>query len=93
MRIEENEPALRQRHTGQYTDRGDNMTARLLKLKEAAEYCGLPPRNFRKHVGIKPVRLGPHELWDRTKLDAYIDGLQGQNRKASDEWADAVKKF
>jgi hypothetical protein len=70
------------------------MTARLLKLKDAAEYCGLPPRNFRKHIGISPVRLGPHELWDRVKLDAYIDALQGDNLlKNGEDWTDAVKKF
>jgi len=70
------------------------MTARLLKLKEAAEYCGLPARNFRKHIGIPPVRLGPHELWDRAKLDAYIDGLQSEARKTAErDWTDAVKGF
>ena len=69
------------------------MTVRLLKLKEAAEYCGLPPRNFKKHVGIRPIRLGPHELWDREKLDAYIDALQGEPRKPAEQWGDAVKRF
>lgn len=67
---------------------------RLLKLKDAAEYCGLPPRNFRKHIGIAPVRLGPHELWDREKLDAYIEALQGEKEKpGKDGWANAVSKF
>lgn len=65
---------------------------RLLKLKDAAEYCGLRPRYFRKHIGIPPVRLGPHELWDRTKLDAYIDALQGDKPKRED-WADEVARF
>lgn len=70
------------------------MTPRLLKLKEAAEYCGLPPRYFRNYVGVTPIRLGPHELWDREKLDAYIEGLQGRaaSRKEED-WKDAVKDF
>lgn len=70
------------------------MIGRLLKLKDAAEYCGLPVRNFRKHIGIPPIRLGPHELWDRVKLDAYIDALQGDNlTKIGKDWTDAVKKF
>jgi hypothetical protein len=68
------------------------MTARLLKLKDAAEYCGLPARNFKKHVGIRPIRLGPHELWDRAKLDAYIDALQGESRKQT-EWDDVAQKI
>jgi hypothetical protein len=66
---------------------------RLLKLKEAAEYCGLPTRFFRKHIGIAPVRLGPHELWDRAKLDAYIEALQGAKNPSGEDWADAVKRF
>lgn len=70
------------------------MSGRLLKLKDAADYCGLPTRNFRKHIGIAPVRLGPYELWDREKLDAYIDGLQGGNTKrAGEAWGDAVERF
>lgn len=70
------------------------MNARLLKLRDAAAYCGLPPRYFRKQVGIAPVRLGPHELWDREKLDAYIDALQGDGRKReTQDWSDAVERF
>lgn len=68
-------------------------TARLLKLKDAAGYCGMPVRNFRRHIGIAPVRLGPHELWDREKLDAYIDALQGGKPKAGADLGDAAKAF
>ena len=66
---------------------------RLMKLRDAAAYCGLPVRNFKKHIGIKPIRLGPHELWDRDKLDSYIDALQGERGKSREDWADAVKNF
>jgi hypothetical protein len=69
------------------------MSVRLLKLTDAAAYCGLKPRYFRKHIGIPPVRLGPHELWDRTKLDAYIDALQGEKPKSGEDWADEVARF
>ena len=69
------------------------MTGRLLKLADAARYCGMPSRNFKKHIGIAPVRLGPHELWDRTKLDAYIDALQGSTKQEGIDWSDAVEKF
>lgn len=68
-------------------------TVRLLKLKDAAAYCGLPTRYFRKNIGIPPVRLGPHELWDRSKLDAYIDALQGTQKKGLDEITDEVARF
>lgn len=67
---------------------------RLLSLRDAAAYCGLPVRNFRKHIGIQPIRLGPHERWDRQKLDAYIDGLQGKQGKVTGgDWRDAVERF
>src|ERR1700692_3614702 len=41
--------------------------SRLLNLQEAAIYCGLPTRGFKKNVPVKPIRLGPHELWDKAK--------------------------
>lgn len=66
---------------------------RLLKLRDAAAYCGLPVRNFKKHIGIKPIRLGPHELWDRAKLDTYIEALQGDRPNGQKDWADAVENF
>lgn len=69
------------------------MSARLLNLRDAAAYCSLPVRGFRKAVGISPVRLGSHELWDRQRLDAYIDGLQGLTKNRADGWASAVEKF
>jgi hypothetical protein len=66
---------------------------RLLKLKEAAEYCGLPPRNFRKHIRIAPVRLGPHDLWDKKLLDTYIDNLQHVATVDKKDWRDEVENF
>jgi hypothetical protein len=73
------------------------MQARLLTLDEAAAYCGMPTRNFRKHIGIQPVKLGPNELWDRARLDAYIDALQGSSSKATGpgavDWSDVVSKL
>jgi hypothetical protein len=71
--------------------------ARLLTLEEAAAYCGIPTRNFRKHIGIAPVKLGPNELWDRQRLDAHIDALQGGGKAAVTgeqvDWKNVVKSF
>lgn len=69
------------------------MTSRLLSLKDAAAYCGLPTRNFRRHIGIPPVKIGPYERWDRTKLDAYLDALQGGKPVGKEDWADEVARF
>jgi hypothetical protein len=70
-----------------------SVAKRLLNLKEAATYCGMPARNFKKHMPIQPVRLGPHELWDIRSLDAFIDGLQGARAPARRDWSEAVSKL
>lgn len=69
-----------------------SVPARLLNRRDAAAYCGLPVRNFAKNIRIRPIRLGPHELWDRAELDRWIDAMKGGERKTED-WADAVAKF
>lgn len=66
---------------------------RLLKLKEAAAYCGIPVRNFEKHMPVQPIRLGPHVLWDIRKIDALIDALQGDKAEAQTDWTEEVKQF
>ena len=62
-------------------------------MKEAASYCGLPVRNFRKTIGVAPVRLGPHELWDKEALDRYINNLQGVPVTDPADWGGLVEKF
>lgn len=69
------------------------MTQRLMTLASAAAYCDMPVRNFRKHIGIAPVRLGSTELWDRHRLDAYIDGLQGAAGTKRPDRDAAIEKF
>lgn len=61
------------------------MTARwprLLKLKDAAEYCGMTAGAFEGEVlaGRFPrsVLVGKREHWDRRALDKAIDNLVGE---------------
>ena len=65
---------------------------RLLTLHEAADYCGLTPRAFRRYIRLPPVKLGPNDLWEREALDRYIDGLTGRNGAGID-WHEAVERF
>lgn len=73
------------------------MEARLLTLDAAAAYCGLPKRAFRHQVRERrlpaPVRLGSRELWDRGKLDEYIDALHGTSSAGRRDWNAALEKF
>lgn len=48
---------------------------RLLSTKQAAAYCGLSDEAFRQHITIDPIRLGRRVLYDRTKVDTWVDGL------------------
>jgi hypothetical protein len=48
-----------------------------LSTADAAAYCGLKVRAFKRNIPLPPVKIGSAELWDRNALDAYIDGLQG----------------
>lgn len=48
---------------------------RLMGLDVAAAYCGISASTFELRVGVEPVRLGSRKLWDKKRLDAWIDGL------------------
>lgn len=52
---------------------------RLLSQKLAAAYLGLSDRAFetywRQGIIPKPHRLGRRVLWDRKRLDQYVDEL------------------
>lgn len=69
------------------------MEKRLLSLQEAADYCGIPKRNFKKNMPVQTIRLGPHELWDIRSIDSYIDGLQGVSHSGSIDWSEAIERF
>ena len=50
---------------------------RMMRADKAAEYTGLPRRQFQAHCPVRPVEIAPgHLLYDRQELDRWIDGLK-----------------
>lgn len=49
---------------------------RLLDVEAAAEYCGVCPSVFIKHVPVKPIKLGRRKVWDVGAIDRWIDAQQ-----------------
>lgn len=50
---------------------------RMLKLQDAAHYCGVPVKRFPADCGISPVQM-PHgqKLYDIKDLDRWLDSLK-----------------
>jgi len=61
---------------------------RLLAVEEAAAYLSVSPNTLRSHVPVPPVRIGGCVRYDRTKLDAYLDGSTPNTDPAN--WADEL---
>jgi predicted DNA-binding transcriptional regulator AlpA len=56
--------------------------ARLINLAEAAAYCGVSTPVYARLCPVRPISLGPGkrlERFDVRDLDAWIDGLKGDN--------------
>ncbi|KFL92065.1 MerR family transcriptional regulator [Acetobacter cerevisiae] len=59
---------------------------RTMNVKEAAEYIGVSPTNFRMNIApsITPVRVSPGRIvYLLQDLDAYLDRLSGKTAQAS----------
>jgi predicted DNA-binding transcriptional regulator AlpA len=53
------------------------LSQRMLKLKEAAAYCGLPMSRFRALCSVQPVVFTERlQRWDRHDLDSWIDSFK-----------------
>lgn len=71
-----------------------DIAPRLISEVDAARYLGRGRTSFRKQVraGILPSpveRNGRSPLWDRRKLDEYVDGLSGGGKSAN-PWAESL---
>jgi integrase len=49
------------------------MQPRMMKLREAAAYCGLNGQQFASTFPGKPIHLESHSLYDRLAIDRWID--------------------
>lgn len=50
---------------------------RLLSRAQAAEYAGVSPNTFDRHIKVAPLRFGKRVLYDRLAIDRFIDTLSG----------------
>jgi hypothetical protein len=50
---------------------------RPLSAEQAAAYCGLSDEAFRQHITVAPLKFGRRVLYDRAKIDTWVDGLAG----------------
>lgn len=58
---------------------------RLLNKEQAAAYCGISSAVFGNVCPVTPVALGEGDRmrrWDKSALDAWIDGLSGKREDA-----------
>lgn len=63
-----------------------NLQPRLLSRKDAAAYCGMCPASFDRVCTVTPINVGlKHPLYDRHKLDRWIDTLEG-NLPVKRDW-------
>jgi hypothetical protein len=57
---------------------------RMLSRERAAAYCGVSVNHFDRECPVAPVRLGARVLYDRHRIDAWLDGLAGGADAAPD---------
>jgi hypothetical protein len=62
---------------------------RLLSPDQAAAYCGMSAEAFKTHIEVQARKFGSRVLYDRVKLDLFLDRLYGIAReKAAGDWTD-----
>jgi predicted DNA-binding transcriptional regulator AlpA len=72
------------------------MSKRLLKMNEAAEYCGIGRDSFANHCPVQPIRVRPGQRglrYDIRALDAWIDSLSDRNQADGQDATDWLAKL
>lgn len=59
---------------------------RLLSPDQAAAYCGVSAPTFAAWCPVEPLRLGKRVLYDRRKIDLWLD--KGEHQPLADSWAE-----
>ncbi|MCI5078240.1 hypothetical protein [Oricola sp.] len=64
---------------------------RMMKIGEAAHYCGMAEKRFKALCGVSPVAMpdGSHR-WDLQDLDRWIDSLKAGGGTEADEIVDRL---
>lgn len=59
---------------------------RMLSIREAGEYVGIPPKRFHGSCSVRPVVMPDgSQLYDMRDLDAWVDGLKSGTPDSDDE--------
>lgn len=53
-----------------------HLPRRLLRLEEAAHYCGMSANSFKAHVPVRPRKIGALKLYDLHELDEWISSTR-----------------
>lgn len=65
---------------------------RLLSAELAAAYCGVSIPTFEGRCPVIPVKMGSRVLYDRNKVDQWLDSLTAQGPTLDPEdWARRVR--
>lgn len=56
---------------------------RLLSEVQAAAYCGMSDEHLKRHCPVSPFRFGKRVLYDRRRIDQWLDGLEKGGRSSS----------
>jgi hypothetical protein len=56
----------------------------MLSRERAAAYCGVSVNHFDRECPVAPVRLGARVLYDRRRIDVWLDRLADGADVASD---------
>ncbi|NFV80061.1 hypothetical protein [Magnetospirillum aberrantis] len=65
---------------------------RLMSVDQAAAYCGLSGEAFRQHVTVQPLRFGRRVLYDRMKIDSWLDEISSNGGVDVDAMIEALGK-
>lgn len=58
---------------------------RMLSQSEAAMYCGLPVKKFPMICSVPPTELGGKKLFDKKRLDQWLDELSSGETSSDDD--------
>lgn len=72
--------------------RAFTLEPRLLSSEQAARYCGVSEPTFKGWCPVIPIRERNRVLYDRAKIDRWLDSLAPEDAKsAEDEWAGKLR--
>ena len=66
---------------------------RMLTIREAADYCGLPQKKFTHYCRVSPIQIGGvDQRYDMRDLDHWLDGMKSGLPDGDDDIIALLKK-